>query len=232
MSFHLHGPLDPESPLFVGRETELARIERWLRRGDAVGAVLGGRQNGKTSVMLMARERARPWQPVVFVDFQGVAGADPAACARHLAEQIADQLAGALAPAPPLPESAGGLQGYLRAVASAAHAPRIGLFLDELGVLPDETRRWLGSVLRASFNGRMVHRELGRWTFVLAGGVELCDMAVHRSSPLRNVLDEIYLGDLSETEVAALLAGAAAPDLPASRAAEWPTTRYTPFNLL
>ncbi|WP_437681755.1 SIR2 family protein [Sorangium sp. So ce131] len=220
MSFHLHGPLDPDSPLFVGREEELAQIERWLRRGDAVGAVLGGRQNGKTSVLLRARERARTWQPVAFVDFQAVAGADPAACARHLAEQIADQLGGALRAAPPLPESAGGLQGFLRAAVSAAQAPRVGLFLDELGVLPEETRRWLGSALRASFNLRLVHRELGRWTFVLAGGIELCDMAVHRNSPLRNVLDEIYLGDLSEASVAALLAAAAAPGLPAARAAE------------
>ncbi|WP_437819498.1 SIR2 family protein [Sorangium sp. So ce1078] len=220
MFFHLHGPLAPESPLFVGREEELVRIERWLRRGDAVGAVLGGRQNGKTSVLLRARERARPWQPVAFVDFQAVAGTDPAACARHLAEQIADQLGGALAAAPPLPGGAGGLQAFLRAAASAAQAPRIGLFLDELGALPEETRRWLGSALRASFNLRLVHRELGRWTFVLAGGIELCDMAVHRNSPLRNVLDEIYLGDLSEAEVAALLAAAAAPGLPASGAAE------------
>lgn len=218
--FHLHGPLDPESPLFVGREEDLARIDRWLRRGDAVGAVLGGRQNGKTSILLRARERARAWQTVAFVDFQAVAGADPAACARHLAEQIAEQLGGALAVAPPLPEGAGGLQAFLRATAKAAQAPRLGLFLDELGVLPEETRRWLGSALRASFNLRLVHRELGRWTFVLAGGIELCDMAVHRNSPLRNVLDEIYLGDLSEAAMAALLTAAAAPNLPASRASE------------
>ncbi|WP_437971094.1 SIR2 family protein [Sorangium sp. So ce260] len=220
MFFHLHGPLAPESPLFVGREDELVRIERWLRRGDAVGAVLGGRQNGKTSVLLRARERARAWQPVVFVDFQAIAGADPAACARHLAEQIAEQLGGAIDPVPPLPGGTGGLQAFLRAVAGAAQAPRIGLFLDELGALPEETRHRLGSALRASFNFRMVHPELGRWTFVLAGGIELCDMAVHRNSPLRNVLDEIYLGDLSEADVAALLAAAAAPGLPASRAAE------------
>jgi hypothetical protein len=218
--FHLHGPLDPDSPLFVGREEELARIERWLRRGDAVGAILGGRQNGKTSVLLRARERARPWQPIAFVDFQSVAGADPAACARHLAEQIADQLKGTFAAAPPLPEGAGGLQAFLRAAASAAQAPRIGLFLDELGVLLEETRRWLGSSLRAAFNLRLVHRELGRWTFILAGGIELCDMAVHRNSPLRNVLDEIYLGDLSEAAVTALLVAAAAPGLPGSCAAE------------
>ncbi|WP_437759539.1 SIR2 family protein [Sorangium sp. So ce1389] len=220
MSFHLHGALDPDSPLFVGREEELFQIERWLRRGDAVGAVLGGRQNGKTSVLLRARERARTWQPIAFVDFQAVAGADPAACARHLAEQVADQLGGALMNVPPLPGGAVGLQPFLRAVASAAQPPRIGLFLDELGVLPEETRRWLGSALRASFNYRLVHRELWRWTFVLAGGIELCDMAVHRNSPLRNVLDEIYLGDLSETAVTALLAAAAVPGLPASRAAE------------
>ncbi|XXT14442.1 SIR2 family protein [Sorangium sp. So ce429] len=220
MIFHLHGPLDPDSPLFVGREEELVRIERWLQRGDAVGAVLGGRQNGKTSVLLRARERVRPWQPIAFVDFQTVAGADPAACARYLAEQIADQLVGTLAPALPPLGGAGGLQAFLRAVASASKAPRIGLFLDELGVLPAETRRWLGSTLRASFHYRLVYRELGRWTFVLAGGIELCDMAVHRNSPLRNVLDEIYLGDLSEAAVTALLEAAAAPGLPASCAAE------------
>ncbi|WP_437309311.1 SIR2 family protein [Sorangium sp. So ce388] len=218
--FHLHGPLDPDSPLFVGRQEELNRIEGWLRRGDAVGAVLGGRQNGKTSMLLRARERARPWQPIAFVDFQAVAGADPATCARHLAEQIIDQLGGALIAVPPLPGGAGGLQAFFRVVASAAQAPRIGLFLDELGVLPEETRRWLGSALRASFNLRLVHRELGRWTFVLAGGIELCDMAVHRNSPLRNVLDEIYLGDLSEAAVTALIAAAAAPGLPVSCTAE------------
>lgn len=220
MIFHLHGPLAPDSPLFVGREEELVRIERWLQRGDAVGAVLGGRQNGKTSVLLRARERAWPWQPVAFVDFQAVAGADPAACARHIAEQIAEQLGGTLTASPARPDGAGGLQVFLRATANAAQTPRLGVFLDELGVLPEETRRWLGSALRASFNLRLVHRELSRWTFVLAGGIELCDMAVHRNSPLRNVLDEIYLGDLSESAVAALLDAAAAPGLPASRAAE------------
>jgi hypothetical protein len=69
MTFHLHGPLDPKSPLFVGREADLKRIDLWLRHGDAIGAVLGGRQNGKTSVLLRARDSARTWQRIAFVDF-------------------------------------------------------------------------------------------------------------------------------------------------------------------
>jgi hypothetical protein len=107
---------------------------------------------------------------------------------------------------PPLPDEPGGLQRFLQAAGAVAPTARVGLFLDELGVLPDETRRWLGSALRAAFNLRLVHPSLQRWTFVLAGGVELCDMAVHRSSPLRNVLDEIYLGDLSPVAVESLIA--------------------------
>jgi hypothetical protein len=206
MTFHLRGPLDPHDPLFVGRAAELARIDLWLRHGDAIGAVLGGRQNGKTSVLLRARDRARAWQQIAFVDFQGIAGADPTTCARYVAEQVLEQIVGpTTAAAPPLPEGPGGLQRFMQAMGGMAPTARIGLFLDELGVLPDETRRWLGSALRAAFNLRLVHPSLQRWTFVLAGGIELCDMAVHRNSPLRNVLDEIYLGDLSMADVESLL---------------------------
>jgi len=41
--FVTHGPIPPESRLFVGRTVELAQMETWLAHVSCVGAVLGAR---------------------------------------------------------------------------------------------------------------------------------------------------------------------------------------------
>src|SRR6266496_169006 len=53
--FVTEGPLDPESRLFVGRSAELTQMETWLISVRCVGAVLGARQTGKTSLLLKLR---------------------------------------------------------------------------------------------------------------------------------------------------------------------------------
>ena len=50
--FVTQGPIDPGSSLFTGRGAELKRMETWLANANCVGAVLGARQTGKTSLLL------------------------------------------------------------------------------------------------------------------------------------------------------------------------------------
>jgi len=212
VSFVYRGPLAPDSALFVGREGELGRIDGWLRGGDAVGLILGGRQNGKTTLMLRARQQLGQRYELLFVNLQGATGAGERECTRFIAERISDQLG--------RPCGADGAD-LLRILRSAAESTptRLGLFIDEIGALPDGTARWLAGTVRSVFTDRFVVPVFQRLTFVLAGGEEMMHLAVRGNSPLRNVADSMYLGDLAPEHVAELLRAGGGPAL-AARAAE------------
>ena len=62
--------------MFAGRAAELRRMETWLPNTHCVGAVLGARQTGKTSLLLKLRHAMRSKYAFVFVDFEAVAQAD------------------------------------------------------------------------------------------------------------------------------------------------------------
>ena len=70
--FLTQGPVPPESRLFVGRAAEMKRMEGWLTDVTCVGAVLGARQTGKTSLLLKLRQTLQGKYAFVFVDLQAI----------------------------------------------------------------------------------------------------------------------------------------------------------------
>ncbi len=212
MSFVYRGPLAPDSPLFVGRDAELRRVDGWLRSGNAVGLILGGRQNGKTTLMLRARQEFGKHYELLFLNLQGATGAGEKECTRFVAERIADQLGR------PGANDGADLLRVLR-VAAESTPTRLGLLIDEIGALPDSTARWLAATVRSVFTDRFVMPAFQRLAFIIAGGEEMMHLAVRGNSPLRNVADSMYLGDLTPDHVAELLGAGGSPAL-AARAAE------------
>src|SRR5437868_11135104 len=91
--FVTRGPVDPESGLFVGRAAELQRMQSWLADANCVGAVLGARQTGKTSLLLKLRHVLRGKHASVFIDLSAVAGADLNECLSYIAREMIEQLA-------------------------------------------------------------------------------------------------------------------------------------------
>ncbi|WP_133117002.1 hypothetical protein, partial [Candidatus Viridilinea mediisalina] len=85
--------LAPDSPLFCGRQAELD----WLLRRchaevTAYIALYGGRQNGKTSLLLRLEASLRPAMPVCRLDFQLIKGASATQAFAFVAERIAESV--------------------------------------------------------------------------------------------------------------------------------------------
>jgi serine phosphatase RsbU (regulator of sigma subunit) len=203
--FVTHGPLPPESRLFVGRLAELKRMQTWLTDVNCVGAVLGARQTGKTSLLLKLRHSNRDKYDFAFVDLQAVEGAQADQCFSYIAEQIVEQLADTLDGAISLPNGNTTFSTFLRQFAKQTRAVRIVVILDEIGALPAETSIKLASMIRAVFTSRFIKPEFARYIFLLAGATDMLELTTGRNSPLGNVTERIYLGDLSASETEQLL---------------------------
>ena len=203
------GALGLDHPLFRGRSSELARLEHaCVSELDFFLLVYGGRQNGKTSVLvrLEATLRARFAEGVRVcrIDFQGMPRATSMQVYRHMAQRIAAVLP--QAPQPPDAPDAPALSAFLAQGLRNAEVTRLIVLLDELGILPDTTREDLAHVLRSLHTSRLEHPALANVQFVLAGGIELYNLAVVEASALRNVCEIVRLGDLSETDAITLIA--------------------------
>lgn len=205
--FVTQGPLHPESRLFTGRGAELKRMETWLANAHCVGAVLGAGQTGKTSLLLKLRHTLRSKGAFVFVDLEAVANADLTECltfiAREMVHQLAGEVGGLTAAAM---QDRSDFLGFLEAFAQAARSVRIVVLLDEIGALKPETALRLSSVIRAVFTTRHVKPGFARYVFVLAGATDMLELTTGRNSPLKNVADSLYLGDLSPAETQQLVA--------------------------
>jgi serine phosphatase RsbU (regulator of sigma subunit) len=205
--FWTHGPVPPESRLFVGRTAELTKMETWLTHVNCVGAVLGARQTGKTSLLLKLRHVFQDKYAFVFVDLQAIEGVQE--CFSYIAEQMVEQLTTILDDADlPPPKDTKTFSIFLRELSRRARAVRIIVILDEVGSLQPETAIKLASTIRAVFTGRIVKPEFARYVFVLAGATDMLELTTGRNSPLGNVTERIYLGDLSLGETEDLLAEA------------------------
>jgi formylglycine-generating enzyme required for sulfatase activity len=206
MSFSYRGALSPTSPLFRGRDAELARLAQLCR--DEVNAyviVYGGRQHGKTSLLLRLEAVLRAErQQVCMVDFQGLPGATTIQALTHLAEHIADSVP--LAPDLPSVTTWPTLLRFLVQALNHDEVPRLALLLDELGTLPESTRKDLANVLRALFTERLRSPALAKLQVVLVGGIELFNLVTSQVSTLHGVCEEIYLDDLSQADVVGLVA--------------------------
>jgi DNA-binding winged helix-turn-helix (wHTH) protein len=204
--FVTHGPVPPDSRLFVGRVAEMKRFEKWLSHVDCVGAVLGARQTGKTSLLLRLCHAFRDKCGFAFVDLQAVVGAQPAECFNYIAEQMVEQLAETgRSDELSLPKDNRAFSTFLRELARRARAVRLVLILDEIGALPPETALRLAGTIRAAFTDRFLTPEFARYIFLLAGATDMLDLTAGRNSPLGNVTERIYLGDLSLAETEQLL---------------------------
>lgn len=204
--FVTHGPVPPESRLFVGRAPELKRIETWLTDANCVGAVLGARQTGKTSLLLRLRHAFRDKYAFAFVDLQAIEGAQVHECFNYIAAQMVEQLsetAGGIVL--PLPKDNTTFSIFLREFSRKAGVVRIVLILDEIGALSPETAIKLASTIRAIFTSRFIKPEFARYIFLLAGATDMLELTTGRNSPLGNVTEKIYLGDLSLAETEQLL---------------------------
>jgi hypothetical protein len=80
-----------------------------------------------------------------------------------------------------------------------------------------ETALRLSSTIRAVFTTRHVKREFAHYAFVLAGATDMLELTTGRNSPLRNVADSIYLGDLSAAETEQLVTEMLGDTVTASR---------------
>jgi hypothetical protein len=230
--FITHGPVAPDSPFFAGRLAELARMEAWLAYAHYVGAVLGARQTGKTSLLLKLRHRLQAKYSFVYVDLEAIHGAGVTECFAYLAEEMVEQLGH-----PPSPAAAPGdsrnFLAFLRGLAQRGQAVRIVLLLDEVGALPPATAIKLAHTIRSVFTSRHVRPEYRRYVFVLAGATDLLHLTTGVSSPLKNVTDSVYLTDLAQAEADDLLqqgfqlAGADLPLPISARLYHW--TRGHPY---
>ena len=200
------GPVDPRSRLFVGRAEELKTLETWLANIDCVGAVMGARQTGKTSLLFKLRHRLQRKYAFAFIDLQSVEGADIAECFTFIAAELRDQLADYCSRSLLLPGDAREFLTFLRDLSKDASAVRIILILDEVGALPPKTAMKLASTIRALFTNRLIKPEFARYVVLLAGATDMLDLTAGRNSPLRNVTESIYLKDLSVSETEQLLA--------------------------
>jgi serine phosphatase RsbU (regulator of sigma subunit) len=214
--FVTQGPVDPESPLFVGRSTELSQMETWLTNVRCVGAVMGARQTGKTSLLLKLRHLLREKYAFVFIDLEAVAGADMGECVEYIASEITSQLPMATGRQEiRLPEKSHEFQAFLERCARSAPGVRIVVLLDEIGALLPETTLRLTSAIRAVFTSRHVKPELARYVFVIAGATDMLDIATGRNSPLKNVAETLYVGDLPVSDTERLVAEMFGSDGPA-----------------
>jgi len=205
--FAYHGPLGPDDPLFRGRTAQLASLIQ-LCQGEvrAYAIIYGGRQTGKTSLLLRLADRLPEPIRTCRVDFQGVPRARTAQVYAHLARCVTRCLPHPVAA--PEVNDAPSLTEFLCQAVSQPEVGRLVLFLEELGALPQDSREDLAHLLRYIFTNRfdIPCRPLARLMVVLAGGIELYELAATQVSPLQNICEPIYLPDLSEAEAIGLVA--------------------------
>lgn len=204
--FVTQGPVDPDSPLFIGRVAEVQRLEGWVAEANCVGSVLGARQTGKTSLLLQLRKRCLAKYSIAYISLDAIGEATQAQCYIQLSQELLNQLdvpIGAIRTSDPADTRA--FMTFLRELADAHPRIRIAVLLDGLGALGMETAFHVGQCLRAVFTNRLIDKRLARYVFILAGARETLELATGRNSPLRNVTQSVYLGDLTETDCSALL---------------------------
>lgn len=202
--------------LFHGRKMEVSKL--LAASGKHVKeyhCVYGGRQSGKTSLLLYLRHKIVSQNKSVYpcwINFQLVPGACPEEAFRFMARQIVESI--------PQPTKTylttmnfafGGLE-FDRWLSKLNFHGHLVVLLEELGAPSETTRLKIVHVLRAMFNGRF-NNSLERILVIIFGGIELYDLAFVEVSPLKNVCAPTYLSDLNSAESSALLHAGFAADL-------------------
>jgi hypothetical protein len=205
-TFHCHGPVPLDHPLYRGRNDDLSTLMKWCRGEiNHYGIVYGPRQSGKTSLFLRLEEKLSRLFPVCWIDFEYFSGATPAKVFTTLGHNIARTLH---QPKPEIPiEDASQLSDYLCQLFEDNSLPRLILLLEELGSLPKETRFALANGLRAIFVDRVRpgRQALSRLMVIVSGNIELYDLAYTEVSPFSNICEKHYLTDLDQTSSTGLI---------------------------
>lgn len=209
--FRTTGPLgSTEQHLFVGRTAELDMLQQHARDVRAYVAILGARQIGKTSLLERFRLSPNLMPDGTFacvVDFQRLGKATREEMFLHLAQRISVQLP--VDASDPLHKQAQGVKGPIELTSFLGEVSnrftRVVLMIDELDGLPEELAIDLAGQIRSLFSNRVREMESAKYFILLAGSFGLDRMiSFEKNSPLRNVVEVMYLGDLSEAETAQL----------------------------
>ena len=150
--FHYHGPLQSNSNLFCGREEELHKLKTLcLDETTAYAMVYGGRQTGKTSLLIKLSSSLPSSVFVCRVDFQSIPGANLAQVYSYLKQRISKGLGQMDSLEVDSPFD---LIEYLCNITTQIKQDRFVLIMEELGGLPEETRQHLANVIRSIFTNR------------------------------------------------------------------------------
>lgn len=202
--FWYSGALPADSPMFFGRERELSRIAR-LCRGEVESyiIILGARQSGKTSLLYRLGAHLSDRAQVVLVNLQGLPGGESAEVFQCIAEELAAELRGEVHPT----DSVRSTPALKQLLCDLAPRRTTVVTIDEIGAVKPQAASDLANVLRSFHQDRLRPRynALRRFIFVLAGGIELYDLAASNVSTLYNVSEQLYLSDLSRAESDVLL---------------------------
>ena len=205
MAFFSTTALGPTSALFRGRQAELTRLMQLCQEEVTAYVVLyGGRQNGKTSLLMRLEAQLASSVHVCRVDFQLIKGAPPERVFAFLAEHIAQTLP--LAPDSSQSNDGPSLLHFLSQALLRSEINRLVLLLDEFGALPLATREALANALRSFFHARLVRPPLAKLQIVFSGGIELYNLVITEASSLHNICEEVFLADLDQTDATALIA--------------------------
>jgi len=206
--FWYRGAMPPDSPLFVGHERELSRIAR-LCRGEVESyvIVLGARQSGKTSLLYRLEAHLGDRAQVVPVNLQGLPGAGPAEMFHYIAQELVAELRREDRPTDYLTENVRSALALKQLLCDLSPRRTTVVTIDEIGTVQPQAANDLANALRSFHQDRLRARysALRRYVFVLAGGIELYDLAASNVSTLYNISDHLYLSDLSRTESDELL---------------------------
>jgi hypothetical protein len=194
--------------MFAGRERELSRIAR-LCRGEVESyiIVLGARQSGKTSLLYRLEARLGDRAQVVPVNLQGLPGAGPAEVFHYIAQELVAELRCEDRPTDYLTENVRSAPALKQLLCDLSPRRTTVVTIDEIGALQPQAASDLANALRSFHQDRLRSRyeTLRRYVFVLAGGIELYDLAASNVSTLYNISDHLYLGDLGRAESDTLL---------------------------
>ncbi|MFN8387569.1 MAG: AAA-like domain-containing protein [Anaerolineales bacterium] len=204
--FQFHGPLSLESPLYKGRATDLEKLIRWCQ-GEIqhYGILYGARQCGKTSLLLRLDQYLASSAAVCWVDFEYLSDGSPARAFTVLAQKIAETLK--MQPPSLDIHDAMSFADNLCQMLSMSSVPKLVLMIEEMGALQKNTRFAIANGLRAIFNDRVrpSRRILSKFMVIIAGNIEVYELASTEVSPIGNICQKHYLDDLEQENAVALI---------------------------
>lgn len=208
--FITKGPVDPED--FIGRQ-ELVEAEEYLKKGDYI-VLLGARQTGKTSLLNKLQDSLKKDYHFIYLDCQRLYNQDPTESYEYICSHVEETLGIVVSNGQMRPVKSGvGFFEFLKSVLEQKGDRPIVIMLDEMGALTQESINSLANSIRSIFHQRNDDLTLGRLLFVLSGATDILELATSKTSPLKNVVFTIYMGDLNRDETRQLLNQGFGPEI-------------------